>query len=241
MLEESILLVLLIAFAPSLFIVRHIICYTRYTKTSYYKITNNSYFDIIFNKGLAGEYSIYKKLKNYENDGAKILFNLYIPTYNNKTTEIDVVMISTKGLFVIESKNYSGWIFGRENQRKWTQSFHIGYGETQKEYFYNPIMQNEYHIKYLKKIIGDNINIHSLIVFLDSCKLKNIKLKENSSNYVIYLSQLKTVITQIFNNQQDILYPRQVDELYNKLYAYSQADESIKLKHVSDLKYNPLR
>lgn len=78
-------------------------------------------------------------------------------------------------------------------------------------------------------------------MFLDSCKLKNIKLKENSSNYVIYLSQLKTVITQIFNTQQDILYPRQVDELYNKLYAYSQADESIKLKHVSDLKYNPLR
>ena len=42
----------------------------------------------------------------------KILRNVYIPKDNGETTEIDVVYITQKGIFVIESKNYSGWIFG---------------------------------------------------------------------------------------------------------------------------------
>lgn len=236
MVVETVLPVLLIICIPSLFLVYHIICYIQYNKTSYYKITHNSYFDILFNKGMSGEYSIYDKLKNYEKHGAKFLFNLYLPTYNNKTTEVDIVMISTKGLYVFESKNYSGWIFGSENQSKWTQSLHIGYGETQKEHFYNPIMQNEYHIKYLQKVIGKDIKIHSLIVFSDACELKSVKLNDNFTNYVIYLSQLKTTIAQLFIIQQDMLSPSKVDEIYNQLYDYSQADESVKFKHISSLK-----
>ena len=51
-----------------------------------------------------------------------------------KTTEIDLLMIHEKGIFVFESKNYSGWIFGSEDQLKWTQCFKSG----QREHFYNP-------------------------------------------------------------------------------------------------------
>ena len=65
---------------------------------------------------------IYKYLKDFENQGAKFLFNIYIPKKGNETTEIDVLMISSKGLFVFESKNYSGWIFGGDNQKYWYQT-----------------------------------------------------------------------------------------------------------------------
>lgn len=54
-----------------------------------------------------------------------VLKNVYVPT-GNKTTEIDMLMIHEKGIFVIESKNYSGWIFGDYNQLNWTQSFPNG-------------------------------------------------------------------------------------------------------------------
>ena len=55
-------------------------------------------------------------------------------------------MIHEKGIFVIESKNYSGWIFGNERDKKWTQVLANG----DKNYFFNPILQNKIHIKYNK-------------------------------------------------------------------------------------------
>ena len=161
-----------------------------YEETTYFQNTNIPYSQIRHDLGHNGEYLIYKVLKNLEQEGAKFLFNLYIPTYNNKTTEIDVVMITSRGIFVFESKNYSGWIFGTESQKRWTQSLHIGYGDTQKEHFYNPIMQNEYHIKYLNKLLGTQYKYHSIIVFSNDCEFKKIIRNPNSNSYLIYRCEL---------------------------------------------------
>ena len=65
--------------------------------------------------------------------------NIIIPT-NNGTTQIDHIIVSPFGLFVIETKNYKGWIFGSEKQSKWTQSL---YGK--KYTFQNPLRQNYKH------------------------------------------------------------------------------------------------
>lgn len=142
----------------------------QYKKTSYYKVTNNSYFSVLSNSGLSGEYYVYKHLKFMESRGAKFLFNVYIPKANGETTEIDVLMISPNGIIVFESKNYSGWIFGSENQKDWYQTLPVGKGrESHKERFYNPIMQNRSHIKHLKAFLGEEISIHSVVAFSDKC------------------------------------------------------------------------
>ena len=58
--------------------------------------------------GRFGKYmTTYRNLRRYEKEGTRFLFNLYIPKGENGTTEIDMLMLSTKGLFVFESKNYS--------------------------------------------------------------------------------------------------------------------------------------
>ena len=54
------------------------------------------------------------KLVRFLGRGGKILRNVYIPKENGETSEIDVLYITQKGIFVIESKNYSGWVFGSE-------------------------------------------------------------------------------------------------------------------------------
>ena len=56
----------------------------------------------------------------------KMLRNVYIPKGNGETSEIDVLYISRKGIFVFESKNYSGWIFGKESDQYWTVSLPNG-------------------------------------------------------------------------------------------------------------------
>lgn len=99
--------------------------------------------------GRYGEMLTARKLKTaklFGRDG-KILRNVYVPKDNGETSEIDVLFITQKGIFVFESKNYSGWIFGDERSQYWTDSL----PNRQKNKFYNPIKQNRTRAKALDK------------------------------------------------------------------------------------------
>ena len=98
------------------------------------------------NKGQVGETQIYKVLERLEGQKA-IISNCYLPMKDSGTTEVDLVLIHESGIYVIESKNYSGWIFGSENQKYWTQSLPSRGGRTEKHQFYNPIWQNRTHVQ----------------------------------------------------------------------------------------------
>ena len=86
-------------------------------------------------------------------------------------TELDVLMLHERGVFVFESKNYSGWIFGSEGQRMWTQSLN----RATKERFYNPVMQNAAHVRALsKRLVVPERDFVSYIVFSDRCELRKV-------------------------------------------------------------------
>ncbi|MCM1004641.1 MAG: NERD domain-containing protein [Candidatus Gastranaerophilales bacterium] len=207
--------------------------YNRYKTSNYYLSTNNSYLSVYFNKGLYGEYRLYQHLHVFESIGCKFLFNLYVPRDNGKTSEIDVIMFHPKGLFVIESKNYSGWIFGHENNKQWTQTLPTRYGECHKERFYNPIMQNTTHIRAIRKHIDDTIPVYSVIAFSDDCTLKNITVK--SKTIVTYYSNLYSAINlklSEINNYS--MTTEQLKNTYNKLAQFTNANNYTKLKHNQD-------
>ena len=179
-----------------------------YNKSQYRKITKNSFWDVEFDKGKNGEYKIYKSLLQYEIDGAKFLFNCYLPKGYNETTEIDAIMIHRSGIYVFESKNYSGWIFGNERNTWWTQSL-LGEGySAQKERFYNPVWQNRTHIKYLRKKLGlFDGKFYSVIVFSDRCEFKDVTIYSDDV-ILTYQFQLVASIQQytnktIFNQEKN--------------------------------------
>lgn len=207
----------------------------KYNKSSYYKITKVSYFGVKFDKGKYGEYLIYKYLMGLEQQGAKFLFNIYVPKNDEETTEIDVLMVSRKGLFVFESKNYSGWIFGSEFQKYWYQTLPTGRrNKSHKEKFYNPIYQNNTHIKYLNSLIGANYPTYSIITFSERCTLRNIEVK-TPNVYVINRYQIRDLITSIYENKPDILTDKEITEIYNNLYPCTQVDEAIRQKHIDNI------
>ena len=76
----------------------------QFYKTTYHKITHNSYRKIQKDKGAYGEYQIYQNLASYERDGAHFLFNCYLPWRSGETTEVDALMIHHSGIYVFESK-----------------------------------------------------------------------------------------------------------------------------------------
>ena len=209
----------------------------KYKEETYYKITKVSYFNVLSDTGKYGEYLTYKYLKEFENRGATFLFNIYVPKKEEETTEIDVLMISQKGLFVFESKNYSGWIFGNDSQRYWYQTLPSG-RSSHKEKFYNPVFQNNTHVKYLKSLLGNQIPVYSIIIFSDRCTLKNITI-HNSKVIVINRFNVYKVVASIYNDNIDnSLTDAEVEKIYNKLYPYTQVSVDIKQKHIDDIHNN---
>lgn len=209
-----------------------------YKSCAYYQITKLPYFSVIYDTGRLGEYLTYKYLKRFETTGAKFLFNVYVPKENGETSEIDVLMISSKGIFVFESKNYSGWIFGSETQKNWYQTLPQGKGRSHKEHFYNPIMQNRSHIKHLKEFLGEQVPMRSIIVFSERCTLKNVQTHSDDINVIKRDSVLSVVSSICGQIQNDLLTENDIAEIYNKLYPYTQVDETVKMQHIANIHNN---
>ena len=95
-------------------------------------------------------------------------FHNVVLTTQNGTTQIDHVLLSKYGIFVIETKNYNGWIFGSENQKSWTQVLH-----GKRNTFQNPLHQNYRHTKALSEHLQvEHLKIHSIVFFIGDAELK---------------------------------------------------------------------
>ena len=119
-------------------------------------------------KGRQGERNVVKCLANGLPDGYILLNDVYLPRKGGGTTQIDHIVVSQYGIFVIETKNYSGWIFGRENDAEWTETF-----PRQKHHFPNPIRQNYAHICALAECLGISKDyFHGVVAFTEKCTFK---------------------------------------------------------------------
>lgn len=116
--------------------------------------------------------------------------NVIIPSKNG-TTQIDHLLVSAYGLFIVETKNKKGWIFGSGDQPKWTQSI---YGK--KYSFQNPLRQTFRQKKVLSEYLGlDESSIQSVVFFVGDCKFKT-QLPENVLNARLgkYIKRFKSPI-----------------------------------------------
>ena len=122
-------------------------------------------------KGKMGEFAVSAHVKLYLDKDHYILLNdCTLPDEQNQTTQIDHILLSPFGVFVIETKNYKGWIFGGERQKMWTQKI---YKKSFK--FQNPLHQNYKHQKVLEAVLVDIVDpalIHSGVVFMPDCEFK---------------------------------------------------------------------
>ncbi len=187
--------------------------------------------------GKRGESLIERRLKYLQLFGINgyTLRNVYLPTNNGGTSEIDLLFITQKGIFVFESKNFSGWIFGNEEDRNWTASLPNG----QKNQFDNPIKQNKTHIKWLRFFVGEGIPLFSIVVFSNRCKLKSVTLCTAEAK-VIKLGQTVAFIRDIWEEQPVCLWEQEVRELYEALSPLAKVDDSVKAAHIQNIEQRKL-
>ena len=143
-------------------------------------------------KGRIGENYVRKGLIKYLDETQYTIINdVTLPLEDGGTTQIDHIVVSIFGVFVIETKNMSGWIFGSEHQAKWTQTIHRS-----KYPFQNPLRQNYKHTKTLAHLLDmPHEKFHSIVVFTP-----NADLKTKMPNNVGYLKEMMVYIKS-FNQE----------------------------------------
>ena len=209
-----------------------------YKNSSYSRDTGKTFNETFGDKGSYGEYLTYHRLRKYEKNGGKFLFNAYIPRKDGGTTEIDLMLICSEGIFVFESKNYSGWIFGSEDRQMWYVTLPAGKKRSRCETFYNPIRQNRAHINNLKEIIGDGTNIFSVIVFSERCTLKKIDAGSIDAAIIKRNEIFQTVKRIRSESNSSYLSSDEIDSLYKQLYKYTLADDETKAQHIENIAHN---
>ncbi len=152
--------------------------------------------------------------------GYKLLNDIMIKS-NNGTSQIDHILIGKKGIFVIETKDYSGMIYGDEYSREWTQVIN-----SKKNKFYNPIRQNYGHIKTLEKYIDRKNIFISIIVFTNKSTLKKIE----TDTPVIQVKKLKRFIRKYKSN--NMLTKEEIDNMYNLIKKNNINTNRERKKHV---------
>ena len=118
------------------------------------------------------------------------------------STQIDHIVVSKYGVFAIETKNYSGEIYGDDNREKWTQiivtevtyrrKWWKTYTYVTKNQFYNPVKQSVGHAYRIKSILKDyrHLPVIPIVVFVGDAIFKDVETKHE----VIYAEQLLSVI-----------------------------------------------
>ena len=207
-----------------------------YNRTSYRK---NSYSSLSpQSKGRIGEIIVEDMLRREslkENIHFKIVKNLYIKKDGEETTEIDLIYINQYAIYVIEVKNFSGWIFGTYTDKEWTCSL-----SKEKRYkFYNPIWQNKSHVKYLRKAldyIPEN-KIKSTIVFGENATLKNIVNNEYKSRAIVcHQNELFSEILKETRNEP-YFSSEEIDDIIKKLdLEFGNRNLATNEAHVENLK-----
>jgi len=192
-------------------------------------------FDSIFTSKVSGKWGevltekelLYVKLFGRK---GKILRNVYLPKDNGETSEVDVIFITQKGIFVFESKNYSGWIFGDERSKYWTAML----PNKIKNQFYNPVMQNRTHLKWMKEFVGEDIPLFSIIVFSERCELKKVTIYSDDVK-VIKRDRTYATVCDFWDESPDMVSDERIEELYAKLKERTKVDKATKEAHVENI------
>lgn len=147
-------------------------------------------------KGATGESVVIISSRLLLPDGGYHAFHdVTIPSVNG-STQIDHIYISRMGIFVIETKNYSGWIFGSADEPRWTQKF-----RHKSVSFQNPLRQNFGHVRALESLLrAPARHIHSVVVFTGEAVLKT-PLPPNVTNPGGAMKYIKSFKEEVFTSE----------------------------------------
>ncbi len=181
-------------------------------------------FSLPFLRGKSGE-AIVKMVLGKDKEGEKHIINNVTIVADGKSSQIDHILINDRGIFCIETKNYSGRIYGEADQQQWTQVLAFG---KRKNKFYNPVKQNWTHVRRLSEVLGKDYPIYSVIVFVQN----NIRFIK--ANNVVGLWGFRRYMNTI--GLEGNLTSEQIDELSETVKAFKENSPVTAKEHIHEIK-----
>lgn len=164
-----------------------------------------------------------------------MVFNDLLLVSGNYTTQIDHLVLSRFGVFVIETKNYHGKIYGSDGMEYWRQYLPAAgyrrYGNTQEHSLRNPVWQNEGHIKALRRMVfGDDVPIVGILVFPSSTVLRG------TVNYPVL--RMNAVARFILSCRETVLTEDQVEGFRSRLLEVVSTGVADRMSHLDNVYRN---
>jgi len=180
-------------------------------------------------KGAVGELKIDIILRGFTVENCFSIRDLLL-IRDGKSTQIDNILFTYRKVYIIESKNYTGWIYGSEMGKSWTQTINF-YGKVTKSSFYNPLTQNYGHIKFFSKFFDLPItSFVNIVVFSNDAKLKNIKTSKHY-NYVVNLRDLQHLINSIEMDSEVIFDWEDLERFSEAINSLNESSITENIKH----------
>ncbi len=203
-----------------------------YRKSPMYKGVDYKRFS--HEHGRYGEFQLWRSAKRALGGDCKWLCNLYLPKKDGSTCEVDLVAISSRGIFVFESKNYSGTIYGKEDKPYWYQMVRSDIRVLpKKSSFFNPIMQNGMHARAICGCIPEmKDHIHPIVVFGNRCRLKKVEWDKEKTT----VTQCKHLSHKIRRYRKTVLSQNEIDMIYDRLVPYTKVGYLDKAGHIATIK-----
>lgn len=177
-------------------------------------------------KGVIGEKVTSMILSRLDKKRYHILHDVLIEV-NGRTSQIDHVIVSDYGIFVIETKNYKGWIFGDDDQYYWTQVI-----DKRKEKMYNPVKQNAGHVYALKQLLREFSDVPMIPIVVFSTRAD---LKINTEHEVVYSVNLLKTIKKY---DRVVLTEQKKENIYATIVAHRIEDKKKRKQHVANIQRN---
>ena len=174
-------------------------------------------------KGFIGEKSVAFLLSRLDPTKYRVINDVMLDV-DGKTSQIDHLVVSDFGVFVIETKNYKGWIIGEEHSESWTQVIY-----KRKEKLYNPIRQNYGHIQALKHHLKEFNQVRYIPIIVFSI---NADIKVKTTTHVIYSVNLLKVIRSYTDA---ILTEKEKEEIFNKITSLNIKGKDARIKHIDGI------
>ena len=174
-------------------------------------------------KGWFGETAVAVILSRLNPEEYQTINDVIVKTKRG-TSQIDHVVISLYGIFVIETKNYKGWITGTDYSEQWTKNM---YGKKYK--FRNPIIQNYGHVKALEEVLGLNEDSFIPIVVFSN----DSELKVKTERPVVYTTKL---IKEIRKYSELKFTKEEINELVSKINELNVRSTSVRKEHIKNIK-----
>lgn len=190
-------------------------------------------------KGLIGEVITRVIIQSYCDDSKYInMHNLLLRNEQLGYSQIDHLVITTKGIAVIETKYCVGYdIYGSEYDNDWT---FISYSKSKqmfKSNRRNPLKQNYGHIMAIKELIEDeSIQFYNIVSYLDTSSIKKCSIVNNNSRCIYTYDLPKIIENLIKNDNSEKIGITKMSELICKIKAANITDKNIRREHINKLK-----